>query len=66
MTVPVNRLDVAQTVTVPGQLVGTQKRMIRVVVNGRLLELNGEKVSIKNENGGTKVQIGLPAQSVTE
>lgn len=39
VTVPVSRGDVTQTVTAPGQLVGTQEQMLGVDVNGRLLEL---------------------------
>ena len=39
VTVPVSRGDVVQTVTAPGQLVGTQERVLGVDINGRLLEL---------------------------
>ena len=46
VTVAVNRGDVAQTVTAPGQLVGVQERMLGVDVNGRLLELTVRPGSI--------------------
>ena len=39
VTVPVSRGNVQHTVTAPGQLVGTQERMLGVDVDGRLLEL---------------------------
>lgn len=40
VTLAVDRGDVSYTVTAPGQLVGTQERILGVDVNGRLLELN--------------------------
>jgi RND family efflux transporter MFP subunit len=39
VTVPVSRGEVLQTVTAPGQLVGTQERMLVAGVGGQLVEL---------------------------
>lgn len=40
VTVPVSRGRVQQTVTAPGQLVGTQEAVLGMDVDGRLIELN--------------------------
>lgn len=40
VTIAVTQGDVQQTVTAPGQLVGTQQQMLGLDVSGRLIELN--------------------------